>query len=279
MKTSKLSAEALRHDSNGITTITFPRLGDSKVFTHAISTRLGGVSRGRCRSLNISHRVQDDVVRVGENRVLLSQVLGLDIDLAAYVDQVHGDQILKLDAGNRPTPGTSLGPGDGLITNEPGVLLMILLADCLPVLFFDPLHKAVGLAHAGWRGTLSHVAAKTLLSMGEAYGTKAEDVRAALGPCIGVCCYEVGEDVFQEFKGVFPWASEVFRKVSPRSFKLDLVEANARQLMEVGIKSENIIRSELCTLKYNDLFYSHRGEAREGKPTGRFGAFIMVNPS
>ncbi len=277
MKTSKLAAEALQTEQGGIVTITFPRFADSKVLRQAVSTRVGGVSDGTYRSLNISQKVQDQAVNVDENRSLLSYALGLDLKEAVWVDQVHSDKVLKLDAANRSQKGGSLGEGDGIITNETDVSIMILVADCLPILFFDPINKAIGLAHAGWRGTVSHIAAKTLLAMGKAYGTKAEEVRAVLGPCIGSCCYEVGADVRDGFTKVFPWGLEVFEKSSKAHWKLNLSEANARQLIEIGMKEENLIRSEICTVKYNEVFYSHRAEAGEGKPTGRFGAFLMLN--
>jgi YfiH family protein len=201
----------------------------------------------------------------------------MDLGGAVWMDQVHSDKVLKLDAANRPKTGGSLGEGDGIITNETDVFIMILVADCLPVLFYDPIHQAIGLAHAGWRGTVNHVAAKTLLAMGEAYGTKAEEARAVLGPCIGPCCYEVGADVKNGFTAVFPWGEEVFEKSSKDRWKLNLSDANARQLIELGMQEENLIRSGICTIKNMDLFYSHRAEAGTGKPTGRFGAFLMLN--
>jgi polyphenol oxidase len=274
---NKLGAEAFQQQSGGISTIMFPRLADPKVLKHAVSTRVGGVSRGGYRSLNISHKVQDESLRVLENRNLLSRALGMDLLQVVYADQVHGDQVLKLDAANRPPSGGSLGQGDGLITQEKGIPIMLLVADCLPVFFYDPTHQAIGLAHAGWRGTVSHVAAKTLLAMGDAYGTRPEEVRVVLGPCIGPCCYEVGPDVFREFSEVFPWAGEVFQATSPGHWKLDLTEANARQLKEIGLKEENLIRSGLCTIRHTDLFFSHRAESSEAESTGRFGAFIMLN--
>ncbi len=254
MKTSKLAAEALQTEEGGITTVTFPRFADSKVLRHAVSTRVGGVSDGTHRSLNISYKVADETVQVDENRHLLSRALGMDLGRSVWIDQIHSDKVLKLDAGNHPKRGGSLGEGDGIITNEKDVSIMILVADCLPVFFYDPIHKAIGLAHAGWRGTLSHVAAKTLLAMGEAYGTKSEEVRAVLGPCIGACCYEVGEEVRSGFTKVFPWGQEVFEKSAKDRWKLNLPEANARQLMEIGMKAENLIRSGICTIKDMDLF-------------------------
>jgi polyphenol oxidase len=274
--TKKLSAEAVQNQSGGVETIRFPRLADPKVLQHAVSTRVGGVSRKAHGTLNISYKVQDEPVRVDENRELLSRALGMDLSKAVALNQVHSDKVLKLDSHNRSPNGGILGEGDGLITNETGVPLLIMVADCLPILFFDPVHKTIGLAHAGWRGTVSHVAPKTLLAMGETYGTKPEDVRAALGPCIGPCCYEVGEDVKREFEGVFPWGSEVLKGASGNHWKLDLAEANARQLLEVGMREENLIRSGLCTIQNIGLFYSHRAEATAEMPTGRVGAFMML---
>ena len=200
----------------------------------------------------------------------------MDLQKAAWVDQVHGDTILRFDSSQARKPGESLGEGDGLITQERNVPLMILVADCLPVLFYDPVNRAIGIAHAGWRGTVNHVAAKTLLAMGEAYGTKPEETRAALGPAIGPCCYEVGEEVRKEFLNVFPWGNEVFEKTFGGRWKLDLPGANARQLMEIGMKEENLIQPGLCTVDHLDLFYSHRAEAGEEHPTGRVGAFMML---
>ena len=277
MKTNKLGAEAVQIQQGGTAAVTFPRLADPKVLVQGVSTRLGGVSQGNLRSMNISFKVSDEAIRVEENRSLSSRALGIDLNRVVTVDQIHSDKVLKLDANQvQAKKGGSLGEGDGLITKEVGVPILIMVADCLPILFYDPIHKAIGLAHAGWRGTVNHVAAKTLLAMGEAYGTKPEEVRAVLGPCIGSCCYEVGEDVRAEFAGVFPWAAEVLESGSPSHWKLNLSEANAKQLLEVGMAEDNLIRSGLCTVQNIDLFYSHRAEASEKSSTGRMGAFLML---
>jgi polyphenol oxidase len=277
LKTNKLGAEALRIERGGVVTVQFPRLADPKVLNHAVSTRIGGVSRGTQNSLNISFKVGDEPIKVEENRGLLSGALGMDLRRVIQLTQIHSDKVFKLDAANHPKPGKSLGEGDGLITNEPNSPLMVLVADCLPILFYDPLHKAIGLAHAGWRGTATHVAPKTLLAMEEAYGSKPGEVKVVLGPCIGPCCYEVGEDVKKEFENVFPWAGEVIGKSAKHHWKLDLAEANARQLLEVGVQNDNLIRSGLCTVENLGLFYSHRAEASAEKPTGRVGAFMMLH--
>jgi hypothetical protein len=113
--------------------------------------------------------------------------------------------------------------------------------------------------------------------MGEHFGSKPEDVRALLGPCIGPCCYEVGEDVRGEFTKIFPWGAEVFEAHQKGQWKLDLGQANARQLMEMGLKKENLVISGLCTVAHSQLFYSHRAEAGPGRSTGRFAVLLMLN--
>lgn len=276
MKTSKLGAEAVAAEKGGVTFITFPRLGNPQVLLNAVSCRLGGVSKEKYDSLNVSFKVGDEPVRVEENRGLLSRAVGMDLNRAVWVDQVHGDKVYKLETSNLPKKGGPLGEGDAVITNLTNVPLAILVADCLPVFFYDTLNKAVGVAHAGWKGTVNHVAVKTLLAMGEAYGTKPQEVKAVLGPCLGPCCYEVGADVHQEFISVFPWAQEVLKKSAPQHWKLDLPQANARQLLEVGMNEGNIIKSGLCTIRNIELFYSHRAEGSPEKPTGRIGAFLML---
>jgi YfiH family protein len=264
--------------TGGLTFLTFPRFADSSAVKHVISTRLGGVSRESFGSLNLSTQVGDDPLRVAENRELFRHSFGYKPTRLVQAKQIHSDIVLKVGAGDVKSLPVS-GPwkeGDALITAEKNVTLMILVADCLPVLFYDPVHQAIGLAHAGWRGTASHIAAKTLLSMGEAYGTQASEVKVALGPCIGACCYEVGEDVKGQFDEIFPWSSEVFQKSFGDRFKLDLAEANVRQLMDLGVSPENLVRSNLCTVEHQDWFYSHRVEASAEKSTGRLGAFLML---
>ena len=277
MSTAKLGAEAVRLEKGGLVVLQFPRFADPKLVPHAVTTRVGGVSRGAHQGLNLSYKVGDEKVRVDENRSLLAHALGMDLADLAFVDQVHGDEVAVLTAANRPARGASLGKADAIITQQKGLPLLIQVADCLPVLFYDPTHQAIGVAHAGWRGTVSHIAAKTLLAMGEHFGTKPEDTRAVLGPCIGACCYEVGEDVREEFTEVFPWGGEVFIPHQKGQWKLDLARANARQLLEMGLKQEHLIESGLCTVGHSDLFYSHRAEAGPGRNTGRFGVLLMLN--
>jgi hypothetical protein len=242
---------------------------------HAISTRAGGVSEGTYRSMNVSFKVSDDFLRVEENRRLLSQSLEMNMEQAVYLTQVHSDKVFKLDSSNLPKRGQSLGEGDALITNLPNVPIVIMVADCLPILFYDQAHKAIGLAHAGWRGTVAQIAVKTLKAMTEAYGTNPADMKVVLGPAIGACCYEIGPDVKEKFD-IFVYAQEVLEQSGKTNWKLNIPEANARQLFEAGVPEDRLIRSNLCTVNHINLFYSHRAEAGPSQPTGRFGAFMML---
>ena len=273
---NKLSDEILENRRGGILTLTFPRLGHPTLVRHAISTRTGGVSRGSHQSLNISYKVSDDPLRVEQNRRLLSQSLEMNIDQAVHLIQIHSDKVIKLDQANRPKKGQSIGEGDALITNLPNVPIYILVADCLPVLFYDQAHKAIGLAHAGWRGTVAQIGVKTLIAMSEAYGTTPADVRVVLGPAIGPCCYEVGPDVKEKFESSFSYAGEILEQTGKAHWKLNVPEVNARQLLEAGVLEDRLIRSQICTIDHIDKFYSHRAEAGPDKTTGRFGAFMML---
>ncbi len=276
MALNRLGDDVVQTKKGGIIALSFPRLADPSLVKHAISTRVGGVSVGNQTSLNISYKTADESLRVEENRRLLSLSLGMDLNQAVFLTQVHSDKVFQLTAANRPAKGDSLGEGDGLITDVPNVPLFIMVADCLPVLFYDPAHKAIGLAHAGWRGTAAQVAVKTLRAMGEAFGSRPRDVRVVLGPAIGACCYEVGPDVKGPFEKAFSWGGEMFSYSAKDRWMLDIPEANARQLLEAGVSEDHLIRSNLCTVQNIDWFYSHRAEASADKPTGRFGAFMML---
>jgi len=256
-------------------TLSFPRLGHPTLVRHAISTRVGGVSRDSHQSMNISYKVSDDSLRVEENRRLLSQSLEMNLDKAVYLTQVHSDKVFKLDSSNLPPKGESLGEGDGLVTNLLKVPICIMVADCLPILFYDQVHKAIGLAHAGWRGTVAQIGIKTLKAMTETYGTNPADVKVVLGPAIGSCCYEVGLDVKEQFDS-FSYAGDILEQSGKAHWKLNIPEANARQLLEAGVAEDHLIRSNLCTVDHINLFYSHRADASPEKPTGRFGAFMML---
>lgn len=209
--------------------------------------------------------------------------------------QIHSDLIHRVDG----PPKTAL-QGDGLITDRAGLVLAIQTADCLPLLLVDPKHRAVGAFHAGWRGTLARIAEKGVGLMWQHFGSRAQDLRAALGPGIHACCYQVGSEVRERFEAQFAYAGELFREVTvsdevrekypllfltarapghgelaPRIY-LDLVEANLRQLRAAGLRARNIYASPLCTACRTDLLFSHRAE--KGK-AGRMLAVVGIRSS
>lgn len=276
--TLNLSCKTRRIKRGGVVFHQLADFSPPQAVLHAFSTRVGGVSRGRYGTLNLGFKTQDPPLNVRQNRDLFARALGVTPDQFVHVEQVHGSAVLEAketDRGRCMGPGEYLGRADAIITRSPRLALMIQVADCLPVLFHDPAHRAVGIAHAGWRGTADLVAVKTLMRMQELYGTRPSDVKAAFGPSIGPCCYEVGSDVADAF-AEFPWASEVLRPGFGGHRMLNLPEANARQLQDIGVKRENIVRSELCTIENIGDFYSHRAEADGKHATGRIAAVIML---
>lgn len=245
---------------------------------HALSTRRGGFSRPPFASLNLSTRVGDDPATVQENRRAFLARLGLRPQDTVALAQVHGSRVAltrQEDRGRGLLPGSQPEEADALITQQPGVALLILAADCVPLLFWDPERRAIGAAHAGWRGTLNGVAVKTLGALGKAFGTETGDVRVGIGPAIGPCCYEVDEPVLGPWRSSFP---EHYRRVTfPTRLghgTLDLQETNRLQLLAAGVPEQKIEVIHLCTACHTELLYSERAE---GRPSGRFGAVICLS--
>ncbi|SDC74704.1 conserved hypothetical protein [Paenibacillus sp. UNCCL117] len=248
------------------------------------TTRRGGVSREPFGSLNCGLHVEDVHEDVVENRRRLAEALGHPFECGIYAEQVHGKEIqvvTKRETGaGRDSRETALQAKDGFVTNERGVMLYALFADCVPLYFYDPIRHAVGLAHAGWKGTALQIARSLLETMSAAYGTKARDVRAAVGPSIGACCYEVDETVVRRMDRALAEAGSAGRDEDGNSFyvrrqngkyMLNLQQINRQILIQAGILPSHIEISGLCTSCRTDLFFSHR---KEGGKTGRMAAWI-----
>ena len=260
----------------GLPLLRFSIFGDHVV--HAISTRRGGVSLGPFSSLNLSAKVGDALDLVRQNRELFLTSLGLKPESTVALTQVHGHRVvlvLPRDRGRGVTPSARPPEqADAVITQAPGVALMILAADCVPILLWDPVHRAIGAAHAGWRGTTASIATKTLRAMREAFGTDATAILIGIGPSIGLCCYEVDRPVLQPLRRRFPnFYRRVTRPTRPGHRRLDLRELNRLQLVAAGVPEPQIEVLDLCTACNPDLLYSERGE---GRPSGRFGAVIAL---
>ncbi len=255
-----------RQEINGLVYYRFANLASHDEVLHGVFTRLGGVSPSPYESLNVGHLVGDDHELVEANHDLIYQALGISRSDVVTAHQVHGRQVALVGPGDR---GRVVPATDALITDVPGVALMLRFADCLPVLLYDPVRQAIGLAHAGWRGTIKEIAEKTASAMVEAYGSRSADVVAGLGPCIGPCCYQVGTEVIESVKARFNHWQGFLRPQGDGSVHFDLWEANRRQLAELGVKEIEV--SQLCTACHTDEFFSHRAE---GGRTGRFAVIL-----
>ncbi len=247
------------------------------------TTRRGGVSTGPYAELNLGMGAGDDPARVTENRRLLCDTLGLDVNRLSIVKQVHSDRVVVVDEiRDKDSPVIE---ADAQVTATPGIPLFGLFADCLAVCLYDPVHGVIGLAHAGWRGTVAGIAGKTVAVMIEKFGSRPGDCHAALAPAAGPCCYEVGDEVAEAARAVFPAEWKVLRSRSQdvginrrtpenqEKWTFDLWEGNARWLQEAGLKRENILSSRFCTICRQDLFFSYRGS---GGRTGRMAALMVL---
>ncbi len=255
------------HNADSVPYLTYHSLSELKFIRHAFSTRLGGVSEGEFTSMNLAFNRGDDPARVTENYKRLCESAGFDFESLTASAQDHHTFVRAVTRENRGTgiyKPRDLESVDGLITNEKGVTLVTYYADCTPLFFVDTRNKAIGLAHAGWRGTVGRIGEKVIQKMGECYGTKPENIVAAVGPAISACCYEVDEPCAAHFLALTDLDTDKF--VFPKEggkYMLDLLETNRQILVAAGAKEENITLSDLCTNCNSDLLWSHR--ATKGK--------------
>lgn len=238
---------------------------------HAIFTRHRGYSRQPFHSLNFSVTVGDDPQTVQQNFLLACQSLKVRPEQTISTRLVHGAEVLVVD---RPGSEHFIDQADGLVTSTPGLYLFMRFGDCAPLLFFDPIRRAVGLTHAGWRGTMQDVAGATVRQMTAHFGSNPADLVAAIGPAIGLCCYEVGPEVIQATHQTFdePDGLLSYRPGRRNRAYFDLESANARQLAAAGVK--HVIKTGLCTACRRAEFFSHRAEQGQ---TGRFGVLIGLD--
>ena len=225
---------------------------------HCFTTRLGGVSQGHLESLNLSTSQGDTQENVVENFRRVGAVLGFSPEDVVRAKQTHSDIVRLVTRQDRGagllTP--ALPECDALITNEPGVALYISTADCTPILLHDPVTGAVGAAHAGWRGTVAQIGAKTVEAMCRSFGCEPRNIRAAIGPNIGLCHFETDGDVPQAVREAFGPEAEAFIRPAGEKFYLDLKAVNALSLRRAGI--ENMDISTECTVCQSHRFWSHR---------------------
>lgn len=256
----------------GVPFFDFPELAEGGL-RHGVFTRLGGVSAGPFATLNVSLAVGDARDRVVENRARLARALGGRPEHVRATRQEHGAAWRVVTRAATPLWEAEAPPADILLCGEPDTLLLLKFADCTPLLLWDPVRRWVAAAHAGWRGTACNVAATAVAALVQVAGSRAADLWAAIGPAIGVCCYEVAPAVVAAVarNGLDPAAVS---QPGPRGRPhLDLLAANRQQLTAAGVRPEQIVAAAVCTACHPDLFFSHRAL---GVPAGRFGVVAGV---
>jgi len=244
---------------------------DSGRVTHGVFARHGGVSPAPYGSLNLSVATGDAAENVRVNRRRAFQAIGRAPESVADLWQVHSAAVVVADTPN--APADHKGRADTLLTDRPEVTLLLRFADCVPILLYDPARPAVGLVHAGWRGTLLMAPAVAVQAMTDAYGSRPRDIVAAIGPSIGPCHYQVGPEVVAQTRAAFPDADAAGLLLPVNGgYHLDLWAANAHALRAAGV--EHIEQAQMCTVCHQADFFSHRAQ---GAVTGRGGALIGLN--
>lgn len=277
--------------------MTFDGLKQTGIVEHCFSTRLGGVSEGYLGSMNLSYARGDKKENVDENFQRIAALFGKQTSDIVCSSQTHTTNVRKVtskDCGKGVTRERDYDDVDGMITNETGIILATFYADCVPLFIVDPVHRAIGLSHSGWRGTVGKMGKVTLDQMAAAYGTRPEEVSVAIAPSICQSCYEVSEDVALAFANVFPQENQkaveylrryrqeiaqedigncLFYKKENGKYQLNLWYANFRVFRDAGVPDKNIEVTDVCTCCNPELLFSHR--ASNGL-RGNLGAFLML---
>lgn len=262
----------------GVTWLSYPVLERAPGVKNAFSTREGGVSEGIWSTMNLSYTRGDDPEHVTENFRRFAKAVGFRPEDIVTSDQTHTTNIRRVtekDRGSGITRERSFHDIDGLITDTPDVVLATFYADCVPLYFVDPVHRAIGLSHSGWRGTVNKMGAATIKAMQETFGTDPADLLTAIGPSICQDCYEVSEDVIDRFRTAFPEElhTRLFYRKPNGKYQLNLWEANRQILLASGVPASRIQMPNLCTCCNPRALFSHR--ATRGK-RGNLAAFLWL---
>lgn len=270
-------------EKNGVKYIVFPDIEKLGFVDHLFSTRIGGVSKGDYATMNLSYTRGDDKECVDENYRRIAQVLGHGKTLDDFVCtfQTHTTNIrvvTESDRGKGPARVRDYTDIDGLITNVPGIILGTFHADCPPIYIVDPVKRAIGLVHSGWKGTQGEIGKKAIEKMGDTYGTDPKDCVCAIGPSICGECYEIGEDVALEFAKAYTEKELEDNKIlvpyPNNKYRLYLWNAIKLTLLKAGVPDKNIIVTDICTKCNPDLLFSHRVH---GEKRGNLMAFLTIN--
>lgn len=249
-----------------------PKLGGTTAVA-GFTTRHEGVSRPPYNSLNLGSNTLDSPHNVEGNRSLLARSFGTTLDRVLTVTQVHGTDLLVIDSPNHELAHFLKLECDGIVTNQPGIMIAVCVADCVPILLHDPVKGVVAALHAGWQGTVGNIAGKGVEAMTKMFDCNAKDILAAIGPAIGRCCYEVDAPVRDAFKKAgLAW--DLFTTENGEGkWLLDLTAVNRKLLTDAGLADGQVQSSELCVCCNQELFFSYR---RDDGDTGRQAGFIML---
>lgn len=242
---------------------------------HCMSTRMGGVSRDECTSLNLGFNKRDFRENVKANFERICASVGIVTDNLVFSNQVHESSLRiveESDKGKGFSRESDIIGIDGLITDRPGVSLVTFYADCVPLFFYEPQKRVIATIHSGWRSTYKNIAVETVRKMVSMFGCNPQDIIVAIGPSIRSCCFEVGNDIYRMFAERYP-ASEFYTASVKGKWKVDLQAIIRSELLLEGLTGKNIFDSEICTKCRKDLFFSHRGDLGV---TGSLAAFMQL---
>lgn len=266
------------HGEKAVPYFTFPAFDELPGIIHGFSSRLGGVSEGFLSSMNLSFSRGDEPERVRENFRRIAESIGFSEKDLVFSMQTHTANVRRVgreDCGRGLERPVGYCDVDGLVTNEPGVVLATFYADCVPLFFVDPVHHCIGLSHSGWRGTVGKIGKATVETMAKEFGSKPGDLLAAVGPSICQECYEVSEEVIGLFRENFAeelWPKLFYRKDNGH-YQLNLWEANRLIFQEAGILPQHITVTDICTACNPELLFSHRAS---GGKRGNLAGFLEI---
>lgn len=261
---------------NGIPYISFNALEQTGMVVNAFSTRQGGVSVGCLESMNLGFDRGDLDENVLKNHKIFAKAVGFPYENIVTTNQTHTTNVrvvTKEDCGKGIAKDRDYSDVDGLITNILGIVLATYYADCVPLYILDPINKAIGLSHSGWKGTVKRIGDNTLKLMNENYGTNPKDVICCIGPSICQDCYEISEDVANEFINEFGKNNKILYNKGNGKYQLNLWESVKQVFLDAGVEYDNIYTTDICTCCNKDELFSHRGH--HGK-RGNLAAFLML---
>ena len=257
-----------KKEKNGIIYFEFEHLAKTGLVHHCFSSRIGGVSKPPYTSMNLAYHMGDMAADVDKNFKLISEAVGFDHKKIIMTDQIHQANIQVVDVDNHEHKEV-----DSLVTALPDYVLTSYYADCVPLLFLDPVKGVIANSHAGWRGTVADLAGKTIVKMSQDFNCRLQDVLVGIGPSISMTHFEVGHEVARMFNCQSSDLKPHIQQKSDDKWHINLCEINRQQLLEAGVLAENIAVSNLCTFENPDLFYSHR---RDGRSRGNMAAMIAL---